>query len=85
MNISLKPELQRYIEEQVRTGQFATPEDVIEAGLGRLRADDFGDFQPGEMEKLIEAAEAEFARGEGHTLAEVRQRFRNKSEARSGD
>ena len=84
MNITLKPELQRFIEEQVRTGQFGTPEDVIEAGLGRLRADDFGDFQPGEMDRLIGGAEAQFARGEGHALDEVRRHFRAKATGTPG-
>jgi len=79
MNIILKPELQRFVEEQVKTGHFASPEDVIEAGLGRLLDDDFGDFQGGEMDALIENAEAQFARGDGHTLDEVRGRFRDRS------
>ena len=79
MTIRLKPELQRFIQEQVSSGHFATPEDVIEAGLGRLRDDDFGDFQPGEINGLIDQAEAQFARGEGHSLDEVRRRFRERS------
>jgi putative addiction module CopG family antidote len=79
MNINLKPELQQFVEEQVKTGLFASPEDVIEAGLGRLRADDFGDFRPGELEGLIDTAEAQFARGEGHTLEEVRRHFGDKA------
>jgi putative addiction module CopG family antidote len=78
MNISLKPELQRFIDEQIRSGRFTTPEDVIEAGLGRLRGDGFGDFMPGEMDGLIQTAEAQFARGEGHSLEHVREHFRKK-------
>ena len=77
MTIRLKPELQQFIEEQVQAGYFATPEDVIEAGLGRLR-NDLGDFRPGEMNGLIDEAEAQFARGEGHVLQDVRARFREK-------
>ena len=79
MTIRLKPELQRFIQEQVSSGHFATPEDVIEAGLGRLREDDLSDLQPGEMNGLIDKAEAQFARGEGHSLEEVRRRFHDRS------
>ena len=68
MTIHLKPELQRFIQEQVNAGHFASPEDVIEAGLGRLRQDDLGEFRAGELDGLIEKAEAQFARGEGRTM-----------------
>ena len=82
MNITLKPELQRFVDEQVKAGIFATAEDVIEAGLGRLRGDDFGDFLPGEMDALIEVAEAQFSGGDGHTLDEARRHFRSKASGR---
>ena len=84
MTITLKPELQQFVDEQVRAGQFASPEDVVEAGLGRLRAETLGDFQPGELDKLIAPAEAQFARGEGHTLDHVREHFRRKAADTTG-
>jgi Arc/MetJ-type ribon-helix-helix transcriptional regulator len=79
MTVTLNPELQHLVEELVRTGRFATPQDVIEAGLGRLRGEDFGDFRPGEMEGLLGSAEAQFARGEGHAIDDVRRHFRDKA------
>ncbi len=79
MTIQIKPELQQFVEEQVKAGRFATPEDVVEAGLGRLRDDDFGDFRAGELDSLIGSAEAQFARREDHSMSEVRSRFRDKA------
>lgn len=46
MTITFKPEFQQFVDEQFKAGQFASPEDVVEAGLGRLRAATLGDFQP---------------------------------------
>src|SRR5260221_4790886 len=39
MQLSLKPELQRYIEEQVKEGRFASESDLIEAAVARLMLD----------------------------------------------
>lgn len=39
MTISLGPELKKYVEEQVRAGRFASPQEVVEAGLARLMLD----------------------------------------------
>src|SRR5438128_8748420 len=40
MQISLKPELRRFIEQQVKAGRFSTLEEVLEAGVARLMLDD---------------------------------------------
>jgi Arc/MetJ-type ribon-helix-helix transcriptional regulator len=40
MQISLdKPELEKFIHEKVRAGDFASPSEVVEAGLARLMLD----------------------------------------------
>jgi len=37
MKITLEPAFQNFIEEQVRAGRYALPEDVVQAGLRLLR------------------------------------------------
>ncbi len=79
MDIALKPDLERFIAEQVKAGKFASPIDVIEAALGRLQQDDFNDFAPGEMDDLLKAADAQLSRGEGHSLNDVRAHIARRS------
>jgi antitoxin ParD1/3/4 len=38
MNVTLNPELQRFVEEKIRTGQFANADDAINSALAALRA-----------------------------------------------
>jgi Arc/MetJ-type ribon-helix-helix transcriptional regulator len=58
MNMSLKPEMQRIIDERLRSGQFESAEQVLEAGLIVLRQqDDSGDFDRGELDRLLEEGE----------------------------
>jgi antitoxin ParD1/3/4 len=37
MNVSLSPELERFVEEKVRAGQYQTADDVISSALSILR------------------------------------------------
>ena len=37
MNVSLKPELERFVQERVKAGQFESPEDAINTALMALR------------------------------------------------
>ena len=37
MELSLTDDLSKFIQERVRTGQYAAPEDVVRAGLAALR------------------------------------------------
>ena len=36
MTLSLTPQMQRFIDERVRTGRYASAEDVVRAGLASL-------------------------------------------------
>jgi len=76
MQVTLNPEDQRYIEEQVRAGRYGSVEDFLAAAVARVRQTDrVGDFEPGELDTLIAQAEEEFARGEAHSMEEVRAHF----------
>jgi antitoxin ParD1/3/4 len=37
MNVSLKPDVQKYVEEKVRTGQYASPEEAVNHLLQQSR------------------------------------------------
>lgn len=81
MNVLLKPELEQFVDEQVKSGRYASTEDVFAAALMRLKqqpADAF-DFAPGEMDALIAEGEASFARGETVSMEEIREYFRRKA------
>lgn len=73
MNISLGIDAQKLIEERVRSGKYASPEEVITAALFALDQDEQGDFAAGELDALIEEGEASGTELEGlSVLAELR-------------
>jgi antitoxin ParD1/3/4 len=37
MNIPLKPESERFVQDQIKAGGFSTPQDVVQAGLQLLQ------------------------------------------------
>jgi len=43
MNVQLRPELQRFVEEKIRAGEYASTQEVVEAGIARLMLDQEGD------------------------------------------
>ena len=62
MNVQLtKPELQRFVDEKVRAGEFATPEAVVEDALARMMETD---ALTGEDWEAIRRADEEIERGE---------------------
>jgi putative addiction module CopG family antidote len=77
MQVALSPELERFVEEQVKAGRFASPAEVVEAGLARLMLD-----QPDELDvedlAAIEESEAQIARGEELDWKEVSKELRRK-------
>src|SRR5438270_6020709 len=65
MNLSLPAEIQRLIEDRVRSGKYPTPEDVVAAAIATLdQQDRFGDFAPGELDALMAAGERDIERGD---------------------
>lgn len=79
MQISLtKPELQRFIEEQVRSGGYTSASEVVEAGLERLMLDAAPDELDDETIASIQRAEAEFERGEDQSFDDVAAELRRK-------
>jgi antitoxin ParD1/3/4 len=70
MNVQLRPDLERFIEEQVKAGHFTSPSQVVEAGIARLMLDTdpangaCEDFAPGEMDQILAIANEQIDRGE---------------------
>ena len=78
MNVALNPELERFIEEQVKAGRFASPAEVLEAGLARLMLDPLADELDEEDLAAIEESEEQIARGEDLDWKKVSAELRRK-------
>ncbi len=89
MNVSLTPELEKFVAEEVSGGLYQTASEVIRAGLRRLKEDQQG-YLPGapktleELEaRLLESIER-LDRGEGVAGEEMLRRLRKRiKEARA--
>ena len=63
MNLSLDPKLQKLIDERVKSGKYARPEDVVAAALLTLdQQERFGDFAMGELDVLLAEGERSIAK-----------------------
>jgi antitoxin ParD1/3/4 len=74
MNLAITPELQKLIEQRMKSGRYATAQDVVAAALHALDQDDrLGDFESGELEQLLAEGENSGAPLDGEkVLAELR-------------
>lgn len=69
-----KPEIEQYIDEQVKLGRFPTPEAVVEDAL--LRAMNAHEELTDEDFESIQISQEQLARGEGIDAAEVATQIR---------
>lgn len=78
MVLSLRPEVQRFIDEQVKSGRFPTPEAVVEAAIQDWRDAEALEIDD-ETAAAINEAEEQADRGEGTDLdtfrAQISKRF----------
>lgn len=78
MILSLRPEIQRYIDDQVKSGRFPTPEAVIEHAILEAREAEVCEIDD-ETAAAINEAEEQADRGEGMDLdafrAHISKRF----------
>ena len=66
MNVSLEPKLQGYVDEKVRSGQYESANEVLNAALSLMR--DQEEWTPEDVEALrrdVAHAAAQLDRGEG--------------------
>jgi putative addiction module CopG family antidote len=78
MQIPLKPELEKFVDEQVRTGRFPSASAVIEAGLSRLMLDPEPNPIDEQTLASLERAEEQIDRGQYRDWSEVSVELRKK-------
>lgn len=84
MNIALKPEHEKLIEELVTSGRYVSAEQVVADALSRLMHYENGGAGVVEEEiddetfAALQRSEEQITRGEGLSLSEVRGHFRRR-------
>ena len=78
MELTLKQDVTRFIEDQVRAGRFGSASEVIEAAVGRLMLDDSTDELDEHDLAAIAKSEEQIARGEARDFKEVAAELRAK-------
>jgi antitoxin ParD1/3/4 len=79
MALSLSPEVQEIIDSKVRSGEYASAEDVIRAGLNALVQQQLDALEPGEFERLVEEGERSIEAEGTFTEEEVFRELQEKS------
>lgn len=64
MDIALTPELERFVQDQVKAGRFASPGDVLKAGLARLMLDRLPEALDSADLVAIAESESQISRGQ---------------------
>lgn len=75
MTLTLRPEVERFIDEQVKSGQYPTAEAVVEAALADMVNGQQADPLDAEDWAAIAESDAEFDRGEGIDFADLKADF----------
>lgn len=83
MNISLTPELEKFIEKEVQSGLYQTASEVVRAGLRRLKGDQDSRLPRGpktleELESQLLQSIDQLDRGKGKSGEEVIRRLRKR-------
>ena len=85
MNLSLPPHIQKLIDDRVRSGKYQSAEDVVAAAVVTLeQQEQTGDFEPGELDRLLEEGEQSGTPLDGEQVfAELRER-RQRGQSKAG-
>ena len=78
MEVRLPPELEQFVDDEVKSGNFVSRDEVIEAAVARLMLDPRGESLDPETLHAIEEAEEQFDRGDGIPLDEAFALLRKK-------
>jgi antitoxin ParD1/3/4 len=89
MNLTLKPELTEFIQQEILTGKYASPDEAIEAALNLLKSKSATDRAQltlrerlaTELREKIDSAAAQLDRGEGLSGEDVIAGLRAKLQA----
>jgi antitoxin ParD1/3/4 len=88
MNVSLTPELERFVENEVKGGLYQTASEVVRAGLRRLKEDQRQMAAPRTLEELeahLLGSIERLDRGEGIDGEKVFRRLRKKIQDRKSN
>jgi Arc/MetJ-type ribon-helix-helix transcriptional regulator len=80
MTISLTPETQRLLKEQMAKSHLSSPDELVRLALKTLeqnRGEGYDELDS-TVRQAIEDAEGEYRRGEGREWAEVRRELRER-------
>lgn len=79
MNIDLDPALERFIDDQVKLGCFASHAEALEAGVARLMLDpEPDDLNVEDVAEIRDSLAHMRRRGESEELADFARRMRDK-------
>jgi antitoxin ParD1/3/4 len=84
MNLTLKPELAEFIQQEILTGKYASLEEAIEAALNLLKSQSATDRLATELREKIDSAATQLDRGEGLNGEDVIAGLRAKLQAARG-
>jgi putative addiction module CopG family antidote len=81
MNVSIRPEIQKFIEEQVRRGRYRSSDEVLEAALTRLMEEEEAGISDAALD-AIDESEDQVERGQvqewKNVSAELRAKYLGK-------
>jgi antitoxin ParD1/3/4 len=80
-NINLTPEMDRYVDKKIKSGQYANASEVLRAGLRALEDDE--KENQARLEALRNAIQAGIDSGvaDGDVVEKIRARIRRRAEA----
>ena len=85
MNLTLKPELENFIQQEILAGKYTSPDEAIEAALNLLQSQNLTERLATELRSQIDSAVAQLDRGEGldgeSTIANLRAKLQAEKEA----
>ena len=82
MTITLSAKARKLVNERLKSGRYATPEEVVLAGLDSLRRQEqAGNFAPSELERLVAEGERSVEREGTVSAGEVFVALRRRSRA----
>jgi antitoxin ParD1/3/4 len=81
MNLTLKPELESFIQQEILAGKYASPDEAIEAALNLLQSKNSVERLATELREKIDIAVTQLDRGEGLNGDDVINSLRAKLQA----
>jgi putative addiction module CopG family antidote len=75
MTLSISTKTKKLIDERLKSGRYKTADDVVAAAVSQLaQQEQTGDFEPGELDRLLEEGEKSGTPLDGEkVLAELEQ------------